>query len=260
VGETTLSPAQLTARAVVADLDRRLAHVLETGMRRHLVLDALLAAGPEATSAVLGEVERRPPSGERMVADRLRETLHDVLLGADPDCALPYEMRRDVYAAAGAAGDEAVMALLRSLPAREGPEQPRLPKELADIPLGRRRSLARGEDRRLLELLARDLDPIVIGHLLENPRLVEADVVHMAAMRPALASTLEEIFRSRRWSSRQRVRVALARNPYCPPAIATRLVSALPLPELREMRDDPHLQGPTRAYVEQELARRSPES
>jgi hypothetical protein len=258
MGETTLSPAQVVARAVVSDLDRRLRHVLEAGMRRRLVLDALLEAGPVAASAVLGEVERRPPSGERMVADRLRETLHDVLLGADPECALPYDARCDLYEAAGEAGDDAVMAMLRSLPPLETLERPRLPKELADIPLGRRRSLARGEDRRLLERLARDLDPIVIRHLLDNPRLVESDVVHMAAQRPALPSSLEEIFRSRRWSSRQRVRVAVARNPHCPPAIAARLVSALPLPELREMRSDPHLQRETRECVERELARRKP--
>lgn len=258
MGETTLSKDQLLGRTLVADLDRRLAHVLEPAMRRRLVCDALCDASSPQIAAVLGEVERRPPAADRMVLDRLRETIRDVLLGTDPDCALSYELRSDVYASAVEAGDEVVAGLMRSLPAREVLEAPRLPRELSQIPLGRRRSLALGEDRALLELLARDLDPVVIRHLLRNPRTLEVEVIRLAAKRPAIESTLEEIFRSPRWSSRTRVRVALARNPYCSASLATRLLGSLPLAELREMKSDPNLHEETRAGVERELERRSP--
>jgi hypothetical protein len=251
-----LSEQQVRIRAIVSDLDRRLAHVLEPAMRRRVVRDALIEAGAELTCAVLGEVERRPPGGDRMVLDRLRETLRDVLLATDEESALPYTLRRDAYAAARSAADDTVMAILRSLPDRQELEAARLPRDLSEIPLGRRRSLALGDDLRLLELLARDLDPVVIRHLLRNPRTREAEVIRVAAQRPVAPSTLEEIFQSERWSHLPRIRVALARNPYCPVAIAMRLIAALSLPELREMRHDPSVHEETRAAVERELSRR----
>lgn len=252
----TLSAPQVLGRAIVSDLDRKLAHVLEPAMRRRIVRDALVEAGAEAACAVLVEVERRPPSGDRMVLDRLRETLRDVLLGTDAECVIPYELHREVYESARRSEDDDVMGILRTLPARNELEVAHLPRELSEIPLGRRRSLALGDDPRLLELLARDLDPVVIQHLLRNPRTREAEVIGIAARRPVAPSTLEEIFRSERWSQQPRVRVALARNPYCPTAIAMRLIAALPLPELREMRGDPSIHQETHASVERELARR----
>ncbi|HEY5658110.1 MAG TPA: hypothetical protein VIY27_10000 [Myxococcota bacterium] len=252
----SLSAPEILGRAIVSDLDRKLAHVLEPAMRRRIVRDALTEAGADATCAVLVAVERRPPSGEHMLQDRLRETIRDVLLGCDADCRIPYELHRDVYEAARRSEDIDVMSILRSLPVREELEVAPLPRELSEIPLGRRRSLALGDDVRLLELLARDLDPVVIQHLLRNPRTRESEVIRIAARRPVAPSTLEEIFRNERWSQRPRVRVALARNPYCPAPIAMRLIASLPLPELREMRSDPGMHEETHASVERELARR----
>ena len=229
-------------------------------MRRRIVRDALIEAGAAATCAVLAEVERRPPGPRQTVQDRLREAIRDVLLGTDSECAIPYALHRDVYESARRSADADVMGILRSLPAREELEMALLPRELSEIPLGRRRSLALGDDSQLLELLARDLDPVVIRHLLRNPRIRESDVIRIAARRPAAPSTLEEIFQNERWSQRPRVRVALARNPYCPIAIALRLVATLPLPELREMRSDPGMHEETHASVERELARRRGEA
>jgi len=244
----------------MSDLDRKLAHVLEPGIRRRIVRDALMEAGAEATCAVLAEVERRPPGAHRSAQDRLREAIRDVLLGVDSGCAIPYELHRNVYESARRSDDANVMGILRSLPVREALEVAVLPHELSEIPLGRRRSLALGDDSQLLELLARDPDPVVIRHLLRNPRTREFEVVRIAARRPIAPSTLEEIFRSDRWSPRPRVQTALARNPYCPTAIAMRLIATLPLPELREMRGDPGMHEETHASVERELARRRGET
>jgi hypothetical protein len=183
-----------------------------------------------------------------------------VLLGTDSACTIPYELHRDVYESARRSNDADVMAILRSLPVREELGVALLPHELSEIPLGRRRSLALGDDARLLELLASDLDPVVIRHLLRNPRTRESEVIRIAARRPVAPSTLEQIFLSERWSRQPRVRAALARNPYCPSAIAMRLIAALPLPELREMRGDPGMHEETHASVERELARRRGEA
>ena len=149
--------------------------------------------------------------------------------------------------------------MLRSLPAREAAERPELlmSKELTDIPLGRRRSLAKGEEKHWLEALALDLDCVVIRNLLRNPKLVEADVVRIAALRPVATSTLVEVGRCERWVVRPRVRVALARNPYTPAQLAIKLVSSLPLSDLKAMRSDPDLHAETLRQVELELDRRT---
>ena len=245
---------------VVADLDRKIAAVPEPAMRRRLVCEALTSSTPHFAWALLSAVLNRPPqrsSPSLSAFDLLRDTLHDVLL--DPEAGgVSYALRRDMYRRAAEAGDEMVMRVLRSLPTQETLDRPdlRLPRELADIPLGRRRSLARSDDPNLLEKLALDPDPIVIQHLLLNPRTREVDVQRIAAMRPVAVSTLTEIYRSPRWSMRGRVRTALARNPYCPTEIALKLVGSMPLPDLREMRSDPGLHPEMRAQVEAELLRR----
>jgi len=256
VATTRLSPTALAGRALATDLDRRLAHVLEPAMRRRLVAEALGAAAPEAVCALLAWVEERPPSSGGSLHDPLRDCLHALLSESDPERGLSYALRRDVHAAAHAAGEETVMALLRSMPPPPTDERPRLPRELDEIPLGRRRSLARGEDLPMLELLARDLDPVVIRHVLRNPRVRESEVVRMAAATPNLPTTLEEIAASPRWARNARVRTAVARNPLCPLPLAARLVPELPRAELREMREDPRLLAAARDLARRELRRR----
>lgn len=240
-----------TARTL-ARLDRRLEPVLEPEMRRGLVREWLGACdADQACRVVVAALARR------RTADSLRRALSEVLTGVTGE-RLDYEVSRDLYRAAAEQQSDEVMRLLRSVPARDAVEEPErlLSRELAEMPLGRRRSLAKGSRPEWLEQLARDCDPVVIANLLQNPRTVEADVLRMAGMRPVAASTLVEIARSPRWSVRVPIRRALARNPYCPVEIATGMVTLLPLEELRAMRGDPDLHPETRAQLDLELERR----
>ena len=237
----------------LARLDRRLEPVLEPEMRRALVLEWLEGRSPavfcDVASAVLARTQ---------AADPLRRALCDVLTSV-PCARLDYDRRRDLYAAAAESEQEELMRLLRTVPARESVDEPEalLSKELAEIPLGRRRALARGTHPQWLEQLAKDCDPIVIANLLTNPRTVEGDVVRIAASRPVAAAALVEISRCPRWFSRIPVRKAMARNPYCPVEIATGIVASLPLEDLREMRGDPDLHPDTAAQLHAELERRT---
>lgn len=244
------------AGAGLADLERKIEHVLDPGMRRGLALELLRSLPAEEFYRLLSAVLDRGPSPDGSPFDRLRDAVHGAVLDGVGDGSLPYELRCDVYARAAEAGDEAVMRVLRTLPAADAAVPP-LDPELAEIPLGRRRSLARGDDVRLLEKLARDSDPLVIRQLLTNPRLREPDVLRIAALRPVHAATLEEIERNPRWWQRARVRAALARNPYCPVQIALRAVETLSLPVLREMRRDPDLHPELLRHVDDEVARRA---
>ena len=98
---------------------------------------------------------------------------------------------------------------------------------------------------------------MVIRNLLCNSKLVEADVVRIAALRPVALATLVEVARSERWTTRPRVRAALARNPYTPAHLAIKMVSSLSLGDLRAMTGDPDLHPETMRHVEAELVRRS---
>lgn len=111
-------------------------------------------------------------------------------------------------------------------------------REMRARTLGERRALARTHDRDLLARLATDQDPTVVRHILQNPRCTEREVLLAASRRPQRPEVLEEIFRSRRWSSNRRVRRALALNPYSPPSLANAALALLTAPDLREVAED----------------------
>ncbi len=245
---------------LVQVLDRKLDHILEASMRRAVVLETLVNESPEVTAGLLREVfERLPQHGTTF--DTLRDTLFEVLRAdeAAPTGCLSYEARKAIYEAADKTGAEEVMRVLRSTHATHDElEQPskKLPLEISEIPLGRRRSLAKGGEAALLEKLAQDFDPTVIQNLLRNLHTKELEVIRIASMRPVHESSLKEIHKSQRWSSSLRVRMALAQNPYCPMEIAMQIVRSLPLPELRELRKASHLHRDTKESIDKEYRRR----
>jgi hypothetical protein len=125
------------------------------------------------------------------------------------------------------------------------------------VPLGERKSLARRPDRDTLQRMLRDPHPDVIRRCMTNPRLVEDDVVRLAARRPGNADALAEIARSR-WVRRPRVRMALVMNPATPVEVVTRLVGLLLRPDLAMAAHSPGVAAPVRALCLELLVRRPP--
>lgn len=257
------SPAESEAEVLrtLADLDRALASVSEPAMRARRVQEALAERLPSDAYELVSAILTRHADGGTTF-DLLRDALYQVLRTPPREeaWALPERLVLALQQAAERTGDSPLLRALQSVaPARIAADkacESALPRELADVPLGRRRSLARGRDKRLLEELARDSDATVIQNLLQNPQLCEADVVRMAALRPVAATTLVEIHATPRWSSRAAVRVALARNPYCPVQVAVHVVGGLPRAELCDMIDDSGLQPDVRDEARAELERR----
>jgi hypothetical protein len=126
------------------------------------------------------------------------------------------------------------------------------------LTLGERKSLARRPDRDTMERLLADPHPAVIHRLLANPRVLEDDVVRLAAKRPGRAEILVEIARSTRWVHRPRVRLALVMNPATPPEIAARIVGLLLRPELALVARSPGVPASVRAVCLEHLDRRPP--
>ncbi|MEO6572277.1 MAG: hypothetical protein ABIP89_00465 [Polyangiaceae bacterium] len=126
------------------------------------------------------------------------------------------------------------------------------------LTLGERKSLARRPDRDLLDRLLADPHPDVIRGVLRNPRVVEADVLRIAARRPSDPNVLTEIARTPRWIHRSRVRMAIMLNPDTPPEIATPITGLLLRQELRLVLESTHVSAAVRALCLERLERRPP--
>jgi hypothetical protein len=237
----------------LALLDQRLEGLAEPAIRREAALRELEGRPPEEACALLARAFARPE------LETLGRALRDVLSRGGAARPLDAGLRAALHRAAEARGDAFVARLLATAEAEQTLEDPQraLPRDVADLPLGVRRAVAKGFDRARLERLLLDPDPLVVSHLLENPRITEDDVVRIAARRPIAGATLAAIHRSRRFGARPRVRRALAGNPWCPTEVALAALSELPALALREIARDETLHTEVRRHADEELARRS---
>jgi hypothetical protein len=146
------------------------------------------------------------------------DSREDVLEGAPPVAsAAPYEEPSE-RALAGV--DPALRRALESSKGRP-------------LSLGERKSLARRRDRNVLARALRDPHPDVVRILLDNPALIEIDVVRLCARRPVQPEVLALVFAHERWIVRYRIRLALVLNPHTPESIAVQLLPHLTPSDLR---------------------------
>lgn len=112
-------------------------------------------------------------------------------------------------------------------------DEARTDNDYATESVGARCAAARRSNRNKLDRLLHDRDHRVIRILLNNPLLVEHDVVKIVAMRPTRPEVLEVVANHSKWASRYKVRKALACNPHTPLPIAQRLIPTLMRQDLR---------------------------
>ena len=103
-----------------------------------------------------------------------------------------------------------------------------------------------------------DPHPDVIHRLLRSARVLEDDVVRLAAKRPGRRDVLAEIARCTKWSHRPRVRMALVMNPATPAEMAARVAGLLLRPELEQVVRSPAVPASVRAVCLEHLERRPP--
>jgi hypothetical protein len=223
-------------RPATSTLIRRLAALPETRMREVVLVEALAAMVARDAVHVLAEL-LVATRGERVPAHLLAASALAGALGR-----LPYGVASSLYEAARGAGLAEVAGLFFSAASVDAPPDPErwLPGARRTLTLGARKSLARGGRREMVAQLLGDPDAQVIRALLDNPRLVEKDVVAIAARRPNRADVLRELFVSR-WRARYHVKRALVMNPWTPSEIAVRLVPSLVEADRRLVAADPNL-------------------
>jgi hypothetical protein len=156
---------------------------------------------------------------------------------------LSYDLLRDMYRElkTGQLGEAAAM-LLPGHRHQEilGAPPPKFPGG-RDLTLGERKSLARAAPRDAIDRLLRDPEPQVIRLLLRNPRLVERDVVLVAARRPAQPEVIRELMANPKWISRYAVKQSVVLNPGVPNELALRLLPFMSRVHLSEIAKDPAL-------------------
>ena len=126
---------------------------------------------------------------------------------------------------------------------------------MQDASLGWRKKLARSNDRMKLDRLIFDQNASVTRLLLDNPRIVERDVVRIAAMRPTNPDCLVAVFQSRKWRNRYTVKVALACNPYSPIDVALACLPQLMRQNLRYVAENEKLAAELRQAASELLNR-----
>lgn len=237
------------------ELEGRVAALREPHMRRAVVVELVETLEADALVAFLVMLLDRNRRG----LDRSRTVLQQLALEPTVFQEMPYERVQAAYNAARDANMDGVAKLFLGAALQAELDENRGPpgNRHLDIPLGNRRALARGRDRFTLDRLLHDRDHRVIAILLDNPRIVERDVVRIAAMRPTRGEVLRTIAGHGRWSTRYRVRKALACNPWTPDAIARRLLPTLMRQDVRHALESgvlpPELEDEARAVLRQRV-------
>lgn len=232
----TVRDRNMRALALVHRLRRYDAH-LAYALLEHLVLNSA----------------RRVPAAQEVLLD-----LTTVRPLVD---AIGYRRVRQMYEIAARRGRPAVARMLLSAESAAVREVSvsflkKQNQAMPEVSLGWRKAHAKGLDRLKIDRLLFDRNPQVVKLLLDNPRILERDVIRIAAMRPTNPENLVEVFRHARWVRRYRVKVALACNPYCPIDIALACVPHLMLPQLVYVATNAKIDGSVREAAEQLMASR----
>ena len=225
------------ASELLDELLQRLGHVREVAMRIALAGEWLERAEARLGAWAVAALMRGALRAKRGYAEALW-ALCLALLGAQRrgDEAVI----KHLFYGAHEVGREGVLYLCRDAPPRQQlAANTRLPPARLpfdrEVTLGERRALASGSNRRYLERLLSDPNPMVIAKLLSNPALGVQEAVQLASKRPTTPALLATLIDTPRWLVHGEVREALVRNPFIQTGYALKLVPTLKVDVLRQV-------------------------
>lgn len=140
-----------------------------------------------------------------------------------------------------------------SPPLRRTAERHLMEKSSAMTP-GEKKTLCRSAPRNLLPLLRKEKNSDVFSALLQNPRMIEEDVMNVIRDERTPPAILEIIAADRKWSNRNTVQMAIVQNAKTPLAIALSFLSRLRKPDLEALVDSPDSTELIRAAAERILS------
>ena len=239
---------------LLASVEKRVASLQDRAMKHTVLVEMLEVLNPEELVDFLSLLCEQAAAGRQIT----RELHQELALEPSALALLPYEHIQKSYAIAASREEENVMGMFMGEPLRGSPtvDECFTGNDHVELSLGQRRAAARSSDRFVLDRLLHDRNILVIDLLLENPKIVERDVVKIAALRPTQPEILQMISKHRKWASRYHVRKALCCNPYTPHQIARRLISTLMMQDIRLLYNMGALPPHLRAEAQRVLADR----
>ncbi len=225
----------------------------EEAMRLKALVKRLKALGPAQAARFLDILYKR--QDERVAGRVLPPLVNPEGLAS----GLGAEGCRAVYMSAIEQGLTKVSRLFTDLPPRRqglaGYDKEEEAKMEATT-LGQRRSLSKSFEKDTIDRLLSDPDTMVIGNLLNNPRITEKEVVKIASKRPNSPAILKLIAGHRVWSKRHGVKRAVAMNPYTPPRTAVGLLEFMLTQDIAEVSEDNTLHPQVRAHAKEIMEQR----
>ncbi|MBI5286821.1 MAG: hypothetical protein HY878_04420 [Deltaproteobacteria bacterium] len=238
--------------AFLEKLTRDISSLPEARMKAHLLGQRLSLLSPSEAAEVLHTLY----TGEKTHIPAFLATKTVLVDPAEVIAVLGEKKKRLIYLASLEMGLKGVSRLFTDLPPYKtgiGGYDKEEEGEMELITLGERRALAKGWIKDKLDRLLSDPDPVVISHLLDNPRITEREVLKIASKRPNLPQILRLIATHKRWGSRYNIRKALVQNPYTPPRTSLGLLEFLLSQDLKEMMVDGVLHPQVRVAAKEVL-------
>ncbi len=225
-------------------------------MRRSVIAEKLGQGSPQSTIHALQALVSLGGRGNLDVS----ATLAALVATLEPPSQVPYETRAELYEAANkvAATEIAYILLEIDTNVEEVEDSPRpiIPNGPV-MTLGARKSAARTRDRIVISHLIHDPNIAVVEVVLDNPHLVESDVLVMASKRPAQEAALRLIANHKRWSLPRRIRLAIALNPDAPLPLACRICLDLRDSDLQQITQNAASPALLRGHADRLIQRRA---
>ncbi len=126
-------------------------------------------------------------------------------------------------------------------------------QRLPALAVGEKVALARVACGQVLKMLRLDKESRITAALLENPRLVEEDVLFIINQSRTPGPVLETVARDLKWSTRKEVRVALLRNGSTPLSAVIPFITQLNTQDLKSLLHDPKVPAAVRRMIKTRL-------
>lgn len=119
---------------------------------------------------------------------------------------------------------------------QEAPKQDQpLSRKIAALNLPEKIRLALTGDKETRSLLYRESNKLLLTYLLQNPRITDHEILHMAGDKSLPEAIVSDLLKRKEWMKKYPVRLALAQNPKLPLPVALKLLGTLRDHDLRKI-------------------------
>jgi len=110
-----------------------------------------------------------------------------------------------------------------------------LPKRILEMGVPEKIRLALTGDKEARGLLSREPNKLILGYLLQNPRITETELIGIAKNKSLPEEILLMVTKKKEWMKKYPIRLAVTQNPKTPLPVALKLLFTLRDLDLRRI-------------------------